>query len=428
MTTSADFSHLSRRERELSPMLDAVQRQTLRFFWEFGHPVSGLARERVCPDQPPGDRAAIGASGMGVMAIIAGIERSWIARDAALDRILRMVRFLESAPSYHGIFPHWMNGQTGATIPFSRKDDGGDLVETAFLLQGLLCARQYFQREDAAERELRVLIDRIWLDAEWDWHTRGGIKMLYWHWSPNHDWSMDYEIRGWNECLIAYVLAASSPSHAIDPKVYHGGWAQGRDFRNGRTYYDIELPLGPDYGGMLAFVQYSFLGLDPRGLKDRYADYWQQNVHHVLINREHCIRNPHHYKGYGPDCWGLTSDDTADGYRSLHPGNDLGFIAPNAALASLPYAPAAVIRVLRHFCGPLHDRIWGECGFTSGFSETRDWYSRDYIGVDEGPIVVMIENYRSGLLWKLFMSCPEIRIGLARLGFDSPHLLPSGSA
>ncbi|WP_246179643.1 glucoamylase family protein [Microvirga thermotolerans] len=409
-------------EAEVSRALDAVQRQTLRYFWEFGHPVSGLARDRLTIGAPADDRVAIGASGMGTMAIIAGVERGWIRRGDALERLLGTVRFLERAPTYHGVFPHWMNGTTGATIPFDRKDDGGDLVETAFLLQGLLCARQYFDRDDGDERELRRIVDRIWHETEWNWHSRGGLKVLYWHWSPNHGWSMDFEIRGWNECLMTYVLAASAPRFGVDSGVYHGGWTQGQDFRNGRSYHGIALPLGPDYGGPLAFAHYSFLGLDPRGLKDRHADYWQQNVCHVRINREHCIRNPHGYKGYGPDCWGLTSDDTDVGYRFMDPVHDLGFIAPHAALASLPYAPEASLAALRHFLGALHDRIWGECGFTSSFSESRDWYSQDYIGLDQGTTVVMIENYRSGLLWKLFMSCPEIRVGLASLGFESPHL------
>lgn len=403
-------------------MLDAVQWETLRYFWDYGHPVSGLARERITIGQAPDDRVAIGASGMGVMAIVTGVERGWLRREEAVERLLTMARFLESTPSYHGVFPHWMNGRTGVTIPFSRKDDGSDLVETALLLQGLLCARQYFQRQDPHESELRRLIDRLWTETEWDWHTRGGLKMLYWHWSPNHGWSMDYEIRGWNECLVAYVLAAAAPRYGIHEGVYHGGWAQGRDFLNGRTYHGIELPLGPDCGGPLFFSYYSFLGLDPHGLKDRYADYWLQNVHHVLINREHCIRNPHGFKGYGPDCWGLTSDDTDEGYRNLHPMLDLGFIAPHAALASIPYCPEASLQALRHYFGPLREHIWGECGFVSSFSESKGWYSRDYVGLDQGATVAMIENYRSGLFWKLFMSCPEIRSGLVKLGFESPHL------
>jgi hypothetical protein len=288
-------------------------------------------------------------------------------------------------------------------------------------MQGLLCARQYFDGA-GAESELRALINRLWHETEWSWHTRGNRHVLYWHWSPNHGWSIDYEIRGWNECLITYILAASAPRYAIDADAYHRGWATGRDFRNGRTFYDIELPLGPDFGGPLSFAHYSFLGLDPRGLRDRYADYWTQNVNHVLISRQHCVRNPHRFKGYGAHCWGLTSDDTDTGYRELSPTTDFGVIAPNASLASFPYTPGYSMEALRHFHDVMRAQIWGEYGFTSAFCEERDWYSDDYIGIDQGPIVIMIENHRSGLLWKLFMSCPEVQAGLRKLGFESPYL------
>jgi hypothetical protein len=291
-------------------LLDLVQRQTFRYFWDFAHPGSGLARERsnVTPDHCL-DVVTTGGTGFGIMAIIVAARRRWISRKNAVARLLQMVRFLYRADSYHGILPHWLNGSTGKTVPFSRKDDGSDLVETSFLIAGLLCARQYFDREDAREGELRDRINSLWHEAEWDWHTRDGSKVLYWHWSPNQGWSMNHPIRGWNECLITYVLAASSPRYAIDPDVYHQGWAESPTFANGREFYGVRLPLGPDFGGPLFFAHYSFLGLDPRGLKDRYADYFQQNVAHTLINREHCIRNPGGFMGYGPDCWGLTSSD-----------------------------------------------------------------------------------------------------------------------
>ena len=254
-------------------LLDLVQRQTFRYFWDFAHPVSGLARERsnVRPDYGL-ETVTTGGSGFGAMAIVVAAERGWIAREDARDRLLRMVQFLLRAESYHGILPHFMNGETGRTIRFTRKDDGGDLVETSFLLAGLLCARQYFGRDELLESELRARINRLWQEAEWRWHTRGGRHVLYWHWSPNHGWSMDFQIRGWNECLITYLLAASSPRYPVDADVYHRGWAMGRDFRNGRTFHRIRLPLGPDDGGPLFFAHYSFLGLDPRGLADRYAD------------------------------------------------------------------------------------------------------------------------------------------------------------
>jgi hypothetical protein len=404
-------------------LLERVQKQTLRYFWDFAHPVSGLARERSVPAFGYGPEVVTtGGSGFGVMGIVIGVERGWIARPEGAGRLLQIARFLLKADSYHGVLPHFLHGGTGRTVPFSRKDDGGDLVETAFLISGLLCARQYFQRADAEERQLRDLINRLWLEVEWSWHTRDGSEVLYWHWSPNNGWSMNHAIRGWDEALMAYVLAAASPSYPIDAAVYHRGWAQGRSFKNGRRYYDIALPLGQSYGGPLFFAHYSFLGLDPRGLQDRYADYWQQNVSHVMINREHCVRNPNRFKGYGADCWGLTASDDPDGYRSHAPDNDSGVISPTAAIASLPYAPEHSMRALRHFYFKLGDRIWGDYGFKDAFDLTRDWYASSYLAIDQGPIIGMIENHRSALLWNLFMSCPEVQAGLRRLGFESPHL------
>ena len=404
-------------------LLDLVQRQTLRYFWDFAHPACGLARERSNVTPRYGlEAVTTGGSGFGVMAIIAGVSRGWIARSDAVDRLWTMVRFLGKADSYHGIWPHFLNGDTGKTIPFSRKDDGGDVVETSFLLAGLLCARQYFDAEDGVETRLRAAINRLWEEAEWSWHTQGGRDVLYWHWSPNNGWSMNHEIRGWNECLITYVLAASAPRYPIAPDTYHRGWADGRDFRNERAYFDTTLPLGPDYGGPLFLSHYSFLGLDPRGLSDRYADYWQQCLAHTLINREHCLRNPNGFKGYGLDCWGLTSSDSPLGYAAHSPNHDLGVITPTAAIASFPFTPNHSMRALRHFYHHLGDRIWGEYGFVDAFCETSEWYARSHLAIDQGPVVVMIENGRTGLLWSLLMSCREIRDGLRRLDFRSPHL------
>ena len=403
-------------------LLDAVQRQTLRYFWDFAHPVSGLARERSNVAFDYGlETVTSGGSGFGIMAIIAGVERGWIERAEAAERLLRAARFLTKASAYHGVFPHFLDGATGRTIPFSRKDDGGDIVETSFLMMGLLTARQYFDG-GGAERELRGRIDGLWSEVEWDWHTREGRDVLYWHWSPNNGWAMNHAIRGWNECLVTYVLAASSPRYPIKPEVYHRGWAREGAIRNGQRYHDIELPLGPPAGGPMFFAHYSFMGLDPRGLEDRYADYWQQNAAHTAINRAHCLANPKGCKGYGETCWGLTACDNYEGYNAHSPDNDLGVIAPTAALGSMPYAPEHSMAALRHFYGALGDRLWTEYGFRDSFCEGRDWFASSHLAIDQGPIVVMIENHRSGLLWKLFMSCPEVQAGLKALGFTSPHL------
>jgi hypothetical protein len=401
-------------------LLEAVQRQTFRYFWDFGHPVSGLARDRGTIDGAGNDVVAIGGSAFGLMAMIVAAERGFVTRADAAARIGLILDFLERADRFHGAFPHFMDGATGRVVPFSPKDDGGDLVETAFLAQALLCIREYFTED--GEAGLRAAADRLWRAIDWNWYTKGGGDVLYWHWSPNHDWGMNFLIRGWNECLIAYVLAAASPDHAIAPEVYHRGWTNSPTFRNGRTYYDIELPLGPDLGGPLFFTHYSFLGLDPRGLRDRYADYWAQNVAHVRINRAYCVANPKGYKGYGPDCWGLTASDTVGGYSAHDPNNDRGVISPTAAVSSMPYTPAESMAALRHFYDDLGDRLWSRFGFIDGFSETADWYANTALAIDQGPIIVMIENHRSGLLWRLFMAAPEVRTGLQRLGFTTPQI------
>jgi hypothetical protein len=397
-------------------LLDLVQRQTFRYFWDFAHPISGLSRERNCSRTL--DVVTSGGSGFGIMAILVAAERGWISRKDALARLMKMVGFLERAPTYHGVFPHWLDGASGQTVPFSPTDDGGDIVETSLLFMGLLCARQYFTG-GGREAELRSQIDRLWLRVEWNWHAPNDGDVLLWHWSPSHRWSVNHGIRGWNECLITYLLAASSPTHSISPRPYHLGFAQYRQSNRRQTYHGIELPLGPSFGGPLFFAHYSFLGLDPRGLSDAYADYWQQNVAHTLINREHCLRNPLGHKGYGTGSWGLTASDNHLGYSAHAPDNDLGVVSPTAALSSMPYTPDHSMAALNHFFYTLGGRLWGEFGFHDAFCEHEDWVATSYLAINQGPIIVMIENFRSGLVWDLFMSCPEIRTGLAKLGFRS---------
>jgi hypothetical protein len=406
-----------------SALLDLVQKQTFRYFWDFADSVSGLARERSNKTREYGNEVVTtGGSGFGIMAIIVAADRHWITRDTAVKHLLKSVNFLLKANSYHGIFPHWLNGSTGVTIPFSRKDDGADIVETSYLFEGLLCARQYFNQQNPLENQLRNKINSLWTGAEWSWHQRDGGNSLYWHWSPNNGWAMNFEIRGWNECLITYVLGASSPTYPITENVYRKCWAESNHFINGRTYYGINLPLGFPFGGPLFFAQYSFMGLNPHGLKDKYADYWEQNYNHTLINYKHCVLNPNQFKGYGENCWGLTASDTYNGYNAQSPNNDFGTITPTAALSSFPYTPEYSMKALKHFYYDLGDKIWGTYGFVDAFNESKNWYAESYLAIDEGPIVVMIENYRSGLLWKLFMSSPEIQNGLVKLGFESPLL------
>lgn len=424
-TTGAPAFDATKRPKNLSDtaLLELIQKQTFKYFWDFGHPVSGLARERSNQSFDYGNEVVTtGGSGFGIMSIIVAAERKWISREQAAERMNKIVKFLWKADSYHGVFPHWLDGATGKTIPFSRKDDGADLVETSFLFEGLLCARQYFNKDVQTEREIRDRVNWMWDQLEWNWFTRDGQEVLYWHWSPNNGWAMNFPLRGFNECLITYILAASGERYPVTSTVYDRGWAQSNFFNNGKEFYGIKLPLGFDYGGPLFFSHYSFVGLDPRGLKDKYADYWEQNKNHTLINREHCVRNPNNFKGYGANCWGLTASDTYNGYDAHSPTNDHGTITPTAALSAFPYTPEYSMQALKHFYYDLGDKIWSEYGFVDAFNEGQDWYATSHLAIDQGPIIVMIENYRTGLLWNLFMSCPEVKKGLKKLGFQSPAI------
>jgi hypothetical protein len=405
-----------------SALLDLVEQQTFKYFYDFGHPTSGLARER----NTSADIVTTGGSGFGVMALIVGIQRNFITRAEGLARLNLIVNFLSTkAQRYHGAFPHWMNGVTGATVPFSTEDDGADLVETSYMMQGLLTARQFFNTADPDEVTLRANINNLWNGVEWNWFRQNGQNVLYWHWSPNFQWSSNQQISGWNEAMIVYALAASSPvdSNRIPKIVYDNGWAQNGGIKNGNSYFGIVLPLGEAFGGPLFFAHYSFLGVNPNGLSDTYANYWTQNQNHSLINYTYCVTNPQGYNGYSSSCWGLTaSDDNATGYSAHSPTNDIGVISPTAAISSLPYTPTQSMDALRFFYYKLGDKIWGQFGFVDAFNLTNVWFASSYLAIDQGPEIIMIENYRSQLLWNLFMSSPEIKTGMKNLGFQSPNL------
>jgi hypothetical protein len=404
-----------------SALLTLTQQQTFKYFYEFGHPVSGLARER----NSSGDVVTTGGSGFGVMSILVGIQRHFISRVEGITRLNTIVNFLaNTAKKYHGAFPHWMNGATGATVPFSTQDDGSDLVETSYMMQGLLCVRQYFNSTtDPTEISLRNNINTLWNGVEWNWFRQNMQNVLYWHWSPDFQWAINMPIHGWDEALIVYVLAASANKDSIPKIVYDNGWALNGGIKNGRSYYGIQLPLGPEYGGPLFFAHYSFLGINPNNLSDAYANYWTQNTAHSKINYNYCISNPQHYNGYSNSCWGLTaSDDNINGYSAHSPTNDDGVITPTAAISSLPYTPTESLNAMRFFYYKLGDKLWGQYGFADAFNLTKLWFANSYLAIDQGPEIVMIENYRSGLLWNLFMSCPEIKRGMKNLGFQSPNL------
>jgi len=394
--------------------LDMTQEYTFRYFYQYAHPVSGMARERLNSD----DIVTTGGSGFGIMAILVGIHRGFITREQGVNHLLKIVSFLQVADRFHGAFPHWMNGKTGTAIPFGTFDDGGDLVETAFLMEGLLSARAYFDQNVEKENVLRDVITSLWEDVEWDWYSRNNSGVLYWHWSPNYAWQMNFPIRGYNEALIVYLLAIASPTHPVNASYYHSGWACC-GYTNGNSWYGHKLFVGPHFGGPLFFAHYSFMGFDPRGKKDAYCNYFLQNQNHTYINRSWCIANPLHFDGYGENTWGLTASDDPFGYGAHAPGNpdDNGTITPAAGIPSMPYTPNESIALLKNLYRSYGNTLWGPYGFKDAFNLEENWFADSYIAIDEGPIINMIENYRSGLLWDLFMSNPEIDPALEAIGF-----------
>ena len=408
-----------------SVFLDFIQKVHFNYMWEGADSTSGLAKERIHLDNhyPENDQntITIGGSGFGVAGLIVAMDRGFITREAGVERLHKIADYLTKADRFHGVWPHWLDGPTGKVKPFGKKDNGGDLVESAFLMQTLLCVRQYMDANVETEKALIDKINKLWHEMEFDWYRNGGKNVLYWHWSPEYEWEMNFPLEGYNECLMAYILGASSPTHGIPAECFHEGWA-----RSGGIKTDVKpygLPLDAKHngaeamGGPLFWAHYSYIGLDPRGLKDQYVDYWNVTRNHAMVDYKYCVENPKNFVGYGENCWGLTASYSTKGYAAHCPGdNDCGVITPTAALSSFPYTPEESMRALKYFYSK-GEWIWGKYGFYDAFSETDNWTVPRYLAIDQLTITPMIENYRTGLLWNLFMSCPEIQAGLAKLGF-----------
>ncbi len=412
-------------------LLDTIESQTLKYFWDYAEPNSGMARERYHPDgnYPKNDPHVVttGGTGFGLMGIVAGMERGFIPRDSAIARLDKIADFLANTTRFHGAWPHWINGETGETQAFGKKDNGGDIVETSFLSEGLIVVREYLKKGSEEEQAVAKKYDELWKGVEWNWYTNNK-NGIYWHWSPDYQWEMDFMIEGYNECLITYVLAASSPDHAIKPEVYHKGWARNGNITTDAESYGIPLILkhntSGDKGGPLFWAHYSYLGLNPKGLSDKYANYWDLNVNHTNLNYEYTQENPENFDTYSPESWGLTAsysknEDGSIGYAAHSPDSDRGVVSPTAAISSIPYTPEKSMRAMRYFFTDLNDLLWGPAGFYDAYSleDGEKWVAKRYLAIDQGPMVVMIENYRTGLIWDLFMGAPEVQEGLRKLGF-----------
>ncbi|HZW95457.1 MAG TPA: glucoamylase family protein [Candidatus Eremiobacteraceae bacterium] len=432
----SEAASASTRELSDDELLTMLQEACFRYYWDGAHPVAGATLENI-----PGDEriVATGASGFGIMALIVGVDRGFVTREQGIQRLTQILDFLEKAPRYHGAWSHFLNGYTAQNmLVFGMFDNGGDLVETSFLMEGLLAARQYFKGSSEAEQSIYKRITTLWETVEWDWYRHSSQdSALLWHWSPQWSWYIDHRLTGFNETMITYLLAIASPTHAVPADLYYSGWAgqspaaiayrsgwsgssEGDRYLNGHSYYGIKLDVGEGTGGPLFFTQYSFMGFDPRGIRDRYTDYFENNRNLALIDLAYCEANPGHFRGYGADDWGLTASDDQLGYSAHAPdlATDNGTITPTGALSSFPYTPEASMAALKFFYRDLGDRLWGVYGPHDAFNLTRNWFSPVYMGLDQAPIVVMVENYRTGLVWQLFMSNPEIQPMLDKIGFQ----------
>ncbi len=428
---STDVS-ASTREMTDDELLTMVQEGCFRYYWDGAHPNAGMAIEIT-----PGNEnlVALGSSGFGVMAITVGVERGFITREQGTDRMLKIVRFLDKADRFHGAWPHFLDGRTGKTVAyFGKYDNGGDLLETALLTQGLLVARQYFDRDNPKEREVRDTITRLWRGIEWDWYRqKPNSDFLYWHWSPDAGFHINHPLVGWNETMIAYLLAIASPTHPVPPSMYYTGWAgqneravqyrqawsrttQGDHYANGNTYYGIKLDVGEGSGAELFFTQFSFFAFDPRDKHDKYTNYFKNNRNIALIAHQYAVENPRHFKGYGDNAWGRSAGVNVAGGRSL-PRDDNGTLNIMASLGCFPYTPEESMKALKHYYRDLGGKLWGIYGFRDSYNETENWYQDVYMALNQAPIVIMIENHRTGLVWKNFMKNPEIQPMLDKIGF-----------
>ena len=412
-------------------IVEMVQKDALKYFWDYAQSNSKLARERYHTDNPGQDAHVVstGGSGFGLMTILVGIKNGYVTRTDAVSRLSTALNFLQNANRFHGAWPHWMDGNTGNVIPFSTKDNGGDLVETAFLAQGLICVREYFKNSsDATELAISKKADDLWKGIEWNWYTQGQ-NVLYWHWSPNYNFEMNHQLRGFDETLITYVLAAASPNYAIEKTVYTEGWARSGAIKTSASQYGIPLIVNHNGAngtvGPMFWSHYSFLGLDPRGLRDDYVNYGDAVVNHSKIMYQYCVTNPKSWQGYNSKSWGLTASYSrnpqtgGDDYAAHQPNKDLGIISPTAAISDMPYTPTESMNFLRFLYNENYKKYIGVAGPYDAYSVHYNWVTPRYLAIDQGTIAPMVENHRSAFLWQLFMNAPDVKQGLLKLGFHS---------
>jgi hypothetical protein len=400
---------------ERNGFVSEVQEAAVRFYFEEAHPVSGLSQEGA-PGW--GDTSAVGSTGMGMANIIVGVHRGFVTREQGVALALKMLRFLDQkTETQAGAFAHWMDGTTGAARKFGSNGTAADLVETSFLIQGAILLREYFNGSSAEEREIGAIATRLAAEVQWPQfmvdQPTGPVMM--WHWDsvvgPG-----ELPIRGFHEGMMPYILGIGSQTYPIPAKSFYTGWYHPQhQLGTTRTDFGIEHGLGRGIGWPLFFAHYSHIGFDPRVIRYKGKTYFEHFVDATKVHEAYARSRASEFKGYDT-VWGLAASTSPDGYKAHRPGkDDSGTIATTAALSSMPYLPDAVLNCMESMYLDYGSRIWGCYGFYNAFNPTRDWVGEKYIGIELGPIAPMIENHRSGLLWRLFMQAPEVQRALERL-------------
>lgn len=436
----------------LPELFDELEERTFRFFWDTADSETGLVPDRY----PTPSYASIAATGFGLTAYPIGVERGYITRAAARDRVLKTLRFLYNAPQgnqatgmagYKGFYYRYLDMKTGARV--------GDIelstVDTSLLLGGMLFCQSYFDRQDPTEVQIRNLVEAIYRRVDWRWAQVRPPAISH-GWTPESLF-LEYDWRGYNEAMLVYLLALGSPTHPVAPSAWEE-WARGYagfwDTEQGRKY----LAFGSLFGHQYSHVWIDFRGILDTPMRQAGFDYAENTRRATYAQRAYAIANPMHWTGYGENIWGLTASDGATNAELPFAGEkrrfrtywargigkkafDDGTIAPTAAAASIAFAPEIALPAVMEMYRRYGAHIVGEYGFYDAFNPSFNydvplthgrripdvgWVATDYLGIDEGPIVAMIENYRTGLVWRAMRKNPHIRRGLELAGFNGGWL------
>lgn len=432
-------------------MLDDLSERTFHFFWDTANPVNGIVPDRY----PTPSFGSIAAVGFGLTAYTIGVDRGYVTRAQAVERVLTTLRFFRNAPQgpdaqgmagYKGFFYHFLDMKTGARSSNCELST----VDTALLLGGVLHVQSYFTGADAREAEIRRLADEIYQRVDWTWAASSRPNAVALAWDPKEGLSK-YDWRGYNEAMLVYVLGIGSPTHPLPPSSWQD-WTSTYAHSWTREYGQEYLSFPPQFGH-----QYSHLWIDFRGIQDPFMrrhglDYFENSRRASYAQQAYAVANPEACKGYGATLWGVTASDgpedvVIDDHGKMrkfisYAGRGMGryddcTMAPTGAAASIAFAPEIAIPAIEHMRNQYGSQIYGKYGFLDAFNPTFDfdvpvkhgrrvpgfgWVDTDYLGIDQGPIVGMIANYRDGAVWRVMRTNPYIRAGLVKAGFSGGWL------